>query len=101
MKPKYRAEDKVNYHSYISCYVGEILCIHDDPDGTLNKLNGYVPLKPSSVGSPDMYLGTKLNHLQLHDGIWGWSMSPFNYVKEAVRIFEEYVAKYLCKGHKL
>jgi hypothetical protein len=26
----------------------------------MNKINGYLPLKPSSVGDPDIYLGAKL-----------------------------------------
>ena len=67
----------------------------------MNKLNGYVPLKPRSVGSPNMYLGTKINCMKLHNDIWAWSMSPSKYVQEAVRICEEYVAKDLSKGYKL
>ena len=79
----------------------DILCIHHDPDDVLNKLNEYVPLKPRSVGSPSMYLGTKLKHMQIHNGIWAWSMSPSKYVQEAVRICKENVAKHLSKGYKL
>ena len=41
-------EDKLEYYSYILCYVDDILCIHNDQDNVLNKLNGYVPLKPGS-----------------------------------------------------
>ena len=60
-KAQYRPEDKLEYYSYILYYVDDTLCIHHDPDDVLNKLNGYVPLKPGSVRSPDMYLGMKLN----------------------------------------
>ena len=56
-------------------FVDNILCIHNGPDDVLNTLNGYVPLKPSSVGSPDMYLEKKHKHMQLHNGIWAWSMN--------------------------
>ena len=76
MKAEHRLEDKLDYYSYILCYVDDILCIHHDPDDVLNKLNGYVPLKPCLVESLDMYLGIKLKHMQLHNGIWAWSMSP-------------------------
>ena len=69
----------------------DILCIHHDLDGVLEKLIGYVPLKPSSVGRADMYLGTKIKYMQLHNGIWDWSMSPSKNVQEAVRMGEEYV----------
>ena len=59
IKPEFRPEDKLNYYSYIFCYVDNILCIHYDSDNVLNKLNGYMPLKPTSVRSPNMFLGTK------------------------------------------
>ena len=52
MKAEYRPEDKLEYYSYILCYVDDILCIHHDPDDVLNKLNGYMPLQPSSVRNP-------------------------------------------------
>ena len=60
-----------------------------------------MPLKPGSVESPDMYLGTQLKCMQLYNGTWAWSMSPSKYVQKAVRICNEYVAKCLSKGHKL
>ena len=42
MKPPNRPEDKLEYYSYILCNTDDILCIHHDPDGVLNKLNGCV-----------------------------------------------------------
>ena len=94
-----KAEDKLEYYSYNLCYMDDILCIYHDPDDELNKLNGYMPLKPGSVGSPYMYLGTKLKHMQLHNG--AWSMSPSKCVYKSVRICKEYVEKHLSKGYKL
>ena len=89
------------YYTYILCYVDDILCIYHDQDNVLNKLNMYLMLKPGSVGSPDMYLDTKLKSMQLHNGIWAWSMSPSKYAQEAVRICKEYFARHLSKGHQL
>ena len=80
MKAQYWPEDKLEYCSYMLCNVDDILCIHHDPDDVLNKLNGYMLLKPGSVGSPDMYLGTKLKCMQIHNGIWAWSMSLSKYI---------------------
>ena len=54
-----------------------------------------------SVLNFDMHLGTKLKCLQLHNGIWAWSMSPSKYVWVAVRICKEYVARHLSKGYRL
>ena len=76
MKPEARPEDYQEYYSYLLCSLDDILCIHHDPDEVLNKLNHYVPLKPSSVGSPEIYLSTKLKQMQLCNGIWALSMSP-------------------------
>ena len=73
---------------------------YHDPDDVLNKLNGYVLLKPGSIGSPNMYSGMKLN-MQLHKGIWDWSMGPSKYVQEAARLCEEYVSRHLSKGDRL
>ena len=58
----------------------DIYCMHCDPDNVLNKLKGYVPLKPSSVGSLDMYLSTKIKYMQLDNDIWAWSMNTSKYV---------------------
>ena len=60
MKAEYRPEDKLEYISYIFCYVDDILCIHHDPDNVLNKLNKYMLLKPGSIRNFDMCWGTKL-----------------------------------------
>ena len=58
-----------------------------------------MPYKPGSVGSLNMYLGTKLKQMQVHNNIWFWSMSPFRFFMEAVKICKEYVTKYLSRGY--
>jgi hypothetical protein len=76
----YRAEtrpaDSFRYYAYILCYVDNILCVHHNPMSVLNLINGYMPLKPSLVGDPDIYLGAKLKLTQLDNGIWAWGLSP-------------------------
>ena len=47
-----------------------------------------------------MYSGTKLKHMQLHNGIWPWSMSPSKYDQKALKICNEYAAKHLSKHYK-
>ena len=81
MKPEFRPEDKI-YNSYIVCYEIDILCIHHDPDGVLNKLNVYVSFKAGLVSSPNIYHGTKLKHKPLHNDFW----IPSKYVQEVVII---------------
>ena len=38
----------------------------------LAQINNYLPLKPSSVGDPDIYLGAKLHQTKLPNGVWDW-----------------------------
>ncbi len=61
-------------------YVDDILCIHEEPDSVLQVLNKYFPLKPESVGAPDIYLGAKLKQMQLENGVWAWGISPSKYI---------------------
>ncbi len=43
--------------------------MHHVPMSVLNLINGYMPLKPSLVGDPDIYLGAKLKMTRLDNGI--------------------------------
>jgi hypothetical protein len=60
LKAMTRPEDNMHYYAYILCYDDDILCIHHDPMSVMNKIKGYLPLKPSSEDDPDIYLGAKL-----------------------------------------
>ncbi len=59
-KAETRPDDNFRYYAYKLCYVDDILCIRYDPMTVLDKINGYMPLKPSLVGDPDIYHGAKL-----------------------------------------
>ena len=49
-------------------------------------------LKPSSVGDPDIYLGTKLRQIRLDNGVWAWAMSPSKFVQQAVANCKSHLA---------
>ncbi len=85
LKALTRPEDNVHYYAYILCYVDDILCIHHDPMSVMNEINKYLPLKPSSVGDPDIYLGAKLKEMRLPNGVLVWGLSPSKYVVQAVK----------------
>jgi len=51
----------------------------------LDQINGYMPMKPSLVGDPDIYLGAKLRRTRLPNGVWAWGLSPSKYVAQAVK----------------
>jgi hypothetical protein len=59
-KAETRPDNNLRFYAYILCYVDDILCVHHDPMTDFGRINGYMPLKPSSVGDPDIYLGAKL-----------------------------------------
>jgi hypothetical protein len=80
-----RPADNFRYYAYIICYVDDILCVHHNPMSVLNLINGYLPLKPSLVCDPDIYLGAKLKMTRLENGIWAWGLSPSKYVTQAVK----------------
>jgi hypothetical protein len=68
----------------VLCYVDDVLCIHHDAMKQIRAINKWIPLKKSSVGNPDIYLGAKLRKIVLDNGVEAWSMSPSKYVQEAV-----------------
>jgi hypothetical protein len=72
LKAVTRPEDNVLYYTYILCYVDNILCIHHDPMSVMGEINKYLPLKPSSVGDPDIYFGAKLKETRLPNGVMVW-----------------------------
>ncbi len=80
-----RPEDNVRYYAYILCYVDDIMCIHHVPMSVMNETNGYLPLKPSSVGDPDIYLGAKLKQTRLPNGVLAWGLSPSKHFVQAVK----------------
>ena len=90
-KPMTRPHDDYQYYAYILCYVDDILVIHHDAMSVLRRIDQFLPLKPSSVGDPDIYLGTKLKQLKLDNGLWAWGMSPSKYVQQAVANCEQHL----------
>jgi hypothetical protein len=85
LKAVTKPEDNVHYYAYILCYVDDILCIRHDPMSVMKEINSYLPLKPSSVGNPDIYLGTKLKETSLPYGGMAWGLSPSKYIIQAVK----------------
>jgi hypothetical protein len=85
LKAVTRPEDNVSYYAYILFYVDDILCIKHDPMSVMNEINGYLPLIPSSVGDPDIYLGAKLKLTGLTNGVMVWGLSPSKYIAQAVK----------------
>ena len=101
LKAETRPDDNVRYYSYILCYVDDILCIHHDAMSVLRQINSYLPLKPTSVGDPDIYLGAKLKETQLPNGIYAWGLSPSKYVNQAVKNCQTHLTEKLNDRYKI
>lgn len=66
----------------------------------LEKLDTYFRMKPGSIGPPDMYLGAKIQKVQLENGVWTWSSSSSKYVQQAEGNFKTFL-KENCLGKLL
>jgi hypothetical protein len=91
MKPETRPDDGFKYYSYVICYVDDVLCIHHNVMEQIRSIDKRFPLKKSSVGDPDIYLGAKLRIFELENVVNAWSMSPSKYVQEAIKNVKAYL----------
>jgi len=67
----------------------------------LDRINECMPLKPSSVGDPDIYLSAKLRQTRLPNGVWAWGLSPSKYVAQAVKNCQTHLTDKLHDRYRL
>ena len=93
----YRAKTKptsgYKYYAYVLLYIDDILAIHHNAMQCLYFINKYFTIKTESMGDPDLYLGAKMRKVCMDNGVEAWAMSPAKYVKEAVLLVKERLAK--------
>jgi hypothetical protein len=92
-KPMVRPGDKFEYYAFVLTFVDDCLSIHHDADSALHEIDKYFPMKPGSIGDPDIYLGSKLKPVQMENDVVAWGMSSSKYVQEAVKNTEIYLAE--------
>jgi hypothetical protein len=90
-----------SYYEYMLIYVDDFVSMSHEPKESMRKLHTFLPMKESSIGPPDIYLGTKLSKVKLTNRVKAWAMSPSKYVQEAVTNCEEYLEQQECEGRKL
>ncbi len=101
LKAMTRPEDNVRCYAYIQCYVDDIMCIHHYPMSDMNEINGYLPLKPSSVVDPDIYLSNKLKQTRLPNGVMAWGLILSKYVVQAVKNCQLHLTENLNRKHSI
>ena len=77
------------------------MVIHHDARPILDRIEKFMKLKESSVGNPEIYLGTKLKKVQMDNNVWCWSIRPSKYVQEAVRNCKNYLKENLSDEYEL
>ena len=81
--------DGFEYYEMILVYVDDILHISHDTKPTMEALGKLYLLRPEACGEPKRYLGANVGKYQLLDGREVWSMSSYDYVRNAVKNLEE------------
>jgi hypothetical protein len=65
------------------------------------EIGKYFELKEKSIGPPKLYLGGHLSLVELDNGVKAWALSSSKYVRDAVQIVEDFIAKDENKRWKL
>ena len=60
------------------------MCIYREAESTIRKVDEYFHTKLGFIGDPDIYLGTKLRKVRLHNGVVAWAIIPIKYINDAV-----------------
>ena len=88
-KPQVKG-DGIRYYEYLLVYVDDILCISHDTVAMMDELAARYCLKNGSVGPPERYLGADTKITQATSGLECWAMSSDSYVREAVKVVEQF-----------
>ena len=91
MRPAMKA-DGSSYYEYILLYTDDAVVVSENAEEILrNKLGKYFELKPSSIGPPSLYLGSRVRKVSLNNGVKAWAFSSSQYVQAAVKILSSYL----------
>ena len=72
----------------------DCLAVSDHGEKMLREeIEKYYMLKEKSIDPPDIYLGGKMRQVKLNNGSIEWSFSYSQYVLEAVKNVEAYLAR--------
>ena len=75
--------DVIFYYSYFLVYVDDIRILSKDPRIYVESLSKHYYINESSIGTPDLYLGTQYKLVTGRSGNLAWSSSTDCYVKRS------------------
>ena len=72
------------YYEYLLCYVGDVLCISDDPMRTMKGIQAKFKLKGYKIEEPNIYVVSELSKMTNVYGQECWAMYSDNYCTPSV-----------------
>ena len=85
--------DGLEYYEYVLLYVDDYFCVSSNPKEVLLQIDKNFPMKLSPLTPPKIYLGGKVSHVILPNGVKVYLHSATQYVRETIRNVEEYFRK--------
>ena len=73
------------YYTYIFVQVDDIIIVEKDHSKLMSTLMKNYTVKTSSIGEPNLYLGSDIGKLDYIYGSCAWRMRQDYYIKEAIR----------------
>eukprot|EP00978_Attheya_sp_CCMP212_P044167 scaffold302773_cov75-Attheya_sp.AAC.1 len=80
MRAETRPDDGFQYYTYALLYIHDVLVVSHDGMQVLEEIHWFFPMKKTSMGDPDMYLGAKIHEVVLPN-------------REAVKNMKDFLAK--------
>jgi hypothetical protein len=81
------------YYEYMLYYVDDALCISNNSEKSMKRIQDNFKLKDDKMEPPDVCLGASISKMNLASSKTCWTMSPELHVKAAVTNVEEDLAK--------
>jgi hypothetical protein len=69
-------------------YVDDVLALSHQLNVLIDAIGEYYKVKPGSNKEPEIYLGAKIEKVQMPDGREVWASSPCDYVKNDIKTIE-------------
>ena len=81
--------DGSSYYTYILVYTDDILIVSDNPTKYMAQIKAYYYVKKSSIGPPNIYLGSHVKLVRDRSGNRLYATSSDDYIKEAIKAVEQ------------
>ena len=87
-------KDGTEYYEYVLLYVDDVLVISENAEAVIrDEIGRHWEFKESSIEKPSIYLGGKCREVELSNGVKCWAFGSSQYVQEAVKNVETWLAR--------